>query len=141
MAAKQGDTVQIEYTGTLDDGSVFDASEKHGKPLEFTLGQKQVIPGFEKAVEGMEVGQEKTVRIEPKDAYGERNDQLVQKVPKAQIPPEMKLVVGMTLGLQTPQGPIPANITAIGDETVTIDLNSPLAGKSLTFKIKLVKIN
>ncbi len=141
MAVKEGDTVTIEYTGSLEDGTVFDSSEKHGKPLEFTIGSKQVIPGFENAVKGMEEGEEKTVTLQPKDAYGERQDALLKQIPKESLPKDEPAAVGKVLMLQLPNGmQYPARITEVRDEDVTIDLNHPLAGKALTFKLKVTGI-
>ena len=137
--AKDGDKVKIHYTGTLDDKSVFDSSE--GKdPLEFTIGSKQVIPGFESAVKGMKVGEEKDVHIISKEAYGEPNPQLIQEVPKAQMP-QGDVKVGMVLVMSLPNGQqIPATIVEVTDDKVKLDINHPLAGKDLNFKIKLVEI-
>lgn len=139
MEAQNGQKVTIEYRGTLDSGEEFDASAKHGQPLTFTLGEGQVIPGFEKAVEGMEVGEKKTFTLAPDDAYGQRRDDLVIEFPKAQLEgSDVELEEGKEVGLQTPQGPIPARIEKVGEETVTIDANHPLAGQNLTFEIELV---
>ncbi|MFC1775027.1 peptidylprolyl isomerase [Nanoarchaeota archaeon] len=138
MAAKNGDKVKVEYTGKFEDGSVFDSSEKHGKPLEFEVGKHQVVPGFEEAVIGMEVGEEKEVKIPPEKGYGQPNPELVQKVPKTQMPAEVKQ--GTVLMLKLPNGQIPATVTELTDNDVTIDMNHPLAGKTLIFTIKLVEI-
>ena len=139
MPVKKGDRVKVEYIGMFDDGTVFDSSE--GKsPLEFEAGSGQIIKGFDEAVIGMEKGEEKEFKIEPKDAYGERNPELVRKIPRDQLPPEAQ--AGMLLMLRTPDGmQIPAEITEVTDEEVTIDLNHPLAGKTLNFKIKIVDIS
>lgn len=137
MAIKKGDKVKIEYTGKLDDGSVFDSSE--GKdPIEFEVGGGHVIKGFDDAVVGMEKGQEKEVKIKTADAYGERNDELIKKIPRSQLPKDQEPKPGMMLGIQTPQGQIPAKITSVDKENITIDINHPLAGKDLNFKIKVV---
>lgn len=142
MPVKKGDKIKVEYTGTFDDGTVFDSSEKHGKPLEFEVGNKQVIPGFDDAVVGMEKDQEKEIKIPCKDAYGEPNPKLVQKVPKDKLPKEPEPKVGMMLIVGAPNGQkLPATIKEITDTEVTIDLNHPLAGKDLNFKIKVVEIN
>lgn len=140
MAVKEGDKVKIDYTGKFDDGTVFDTSE--GKqPLEFEMGKGMVIPGFEKAIVGMEKGQEKDIKIEPKDAYGDPNPQMVQKILRDKLPQDQEPKEGMMLALGTPDGKqIPARITAVDDKEITIDLNHPLAGKTLTFKIKLIDI-
>lgn len=141
MKVEKGNKIKIEYTGTLDDGTVFDSSEKHGKPLEFEVGSGMVIPGFEKAVIGMEKGEEKEVKIESADAYGEPNPELVKKVPREQLPKDKEIKAGMMLAVGLPTGQqIPAKITEADDKEVTIDLNHPLAGKTLNFKIKVVDI-
>jgi len=139
MTIKKGDKIKVEYTGTLEDGTVFDTSE--GKaPLEFEVGSGQIIKGFDEGVIGMNVGEEKDIKIEPKDAYGERNDQLLKKVPREQLPKEQEPKVGMMLLLKSPDGAqqVPAKITEVNDKEITIDLNHPLAGKTLNFKIKIV---
>ncbi len=141
MAVKKGDTVQVEYTGTLEDGTVFDSSEKQGKPLEFEVGAGKIIKGFDGAVVGMEKEGEKEITLEPSEAYGDRNPQLIQKVPKEQLPKEQELKPGMMLGVTLPNGAqIPAKITEIDGKEATLDLNHPLAGKTLKFRIKIVEI-
>lgn len=141
MTAKKGDKVKVDYVGTLDDGTVFDDSQKHGTPLEFEVGSGNVIKGFDEAVVGMKVGQERKVRIEPKDAYGDYNPKLIKEVPKERLPDFDKLKIGMMLAMHTNNGlQIPAKITKMDKESVTIDLNPPMAGKTLNFKIKLVDI-
>ena len=138
--AKSGDTVQIHYTGTLDDGTQFDSSEGRD-PLEFTVGSGQVIPGFDKAVEGMAVGDQKKVRIEAEDAYGEPSDQMIQEVPKSALPDDLEPKEGMGLQARGQDGRvINLTVTEVGDETITVDGNHPLAGKPLTFDIELVSI-
>ncbi len=139
MPVENGNKVQIEYCGTLEDGTVFDDSKNHGKPLEFEVGTKQVIPGFENAVLGMEKDEEKEVSIEPKEAYGEYNDQLIKDIPRTQLPQDQEPKEGMMLMMGMPNGQqMPAKITKVTEERVTLDLNHPLAGKKLNFKIKLV---
>jgi FKBP-type peptidyl-prolyl cis-trans isomerase 2 len=138
--AKQGDTVQIHYTGTLEDGTVFDSSEGRD-PLSFTLGQGQVIAGFEEAALGMEVGETKKARLDVHEAYGERRDDLVLEVPREQLPDELEVDVGTPLQLQQPDGQaVPVTVTALDDTTVTLDANHPLAGQTLNFEITLVGI-
>ncbi|MBN2111112.1 MAG: peptidylprolyl isomerase [Methanosarcinaceae archaeon] len=140
MAIKDGDTIKIDYTGTLDDGSVFDSSENHENPLEFTVGAGQVISGFEEAVRGMEAGEEKEFRIEPADAYGEYKEELAQKVQKDIIGSDIEIRTGMLLLVRTPEGhEMPAKVTEIDDEHVTLDMNHPLAGKALNFIIRVVE--
>ena len=138
--AKTGDTVKIHYTGTLDDGTQFDSSAGRD-PLEFELGGGQVIPGFDSAVEGMAVGENKNVRIEPDQAYGERHEQLVQEVPRSALPDDLEPQVGMGLQSQSPDGQVMMLIvTEVGDENITVDANHPLAGHALNFDIELVEI-
>ena len=139
--AKSGDTVSIHYTGKLDDGEQFDSSEGR-EPLAFTLGTGQVIPGFEKAVDGMTVGEKKEVRIEPEDAYGPRHDQMVQEVPRSALPEDLVPEVGMGLQAQGQDGQtLNLTITEVSDESIMVDGNHPLAGQSLNFAIELVSIS
>ena len=138
--AKSGDTVKIHYTGTLDDGTEFDSSAGR-EPLEFALGGGQVIAGFDNAVDGMSVGESKTVTIPPGEAYGDRHEQLVQEVPKTSLPDDMQPAVGMQLQSQSPDGQIMNLVIAeVADESITVDANHPLAGQALTFAIGLVEI-
>jgi FKBP-type peptidyl-prolyl cis-trans isomerase SlpA len=141
MTAKANDTVKVHYKGTLTNGEVFDSSE--GKePLEFTLGAGQLIPGFENGVIGMQVEESKTVNIPSDEAYGAPKDELIQEVPKAQLPPEIQPEVGLRLMSQSPDGQqIPLVVTEVKEETITVDANHPLAGKDLIFDITLVSIN
>lgn len=136
---KPGDKVKVHYTGTLNDGTVFDSSE--GKdPLEFTVGQSQVIPGFENGIREMSLNQEKIIKVKPSEAYGEKHEKLVMKLPREKFPKEIE--ANGRLILKGPQGQqIPAMITEINENQVTIDLNHPLAGKELNFKVKVVAIN
>lgn len=139
-AAKAGDTVKIHYTGTLDDGTQFDSSAGR-EPLEFTVGTGQVIPGFDQAVEGMAVGESKTVNIEPENAYGPRHEQMIQEVPKSALPPDLQPEVGMGLQAQGPDGQnLQLTVTEVAEESITVDGNHPLAGKALNFDIELVHI-
>lgn len=139
MVVEKGNTIKVEYTGSFEDGEVFDASEKHGEPLEFKAGEGMVVPGFDAAVIGMDVGEEKTVTLKPEEAYGEPHPNAVQVVPKDKFPAEAK--EGMMIGVPLPNGQqVPAKITKITDSEVTIDMNHPMAGKVLVFKIKVVEI-
>jgi len=139
MPVKKGDLIKVEYEGKLNDGSVFDSSEKHGQPLEFEVGCGQMIPGFENAVMGMENGEEKEFQLEPAEAYGDHDPNRIQKVPRDQLPndiaPDTVLVVQLENGIQ-----IPVKVEEITAENVTIDFNHPLAGETLKFKIKIVDI-
>ena len=138
--AKAGDTVKIHYTGTLDDGTQFDSS-KGRDPLEFEVGSGQVIPGFDKAVEGMAVGDTKTVNIPVEDAYGPRHDEMIQEVPKSALPDEVEPAVGMGLQARRPDGAmLDLTITEVGEESITVDGNHPLAGQPLNFDLELVEI-
>ena len=139
---KDGDTVKVHYTGTLtEEGTVFDSSEDR-EPLEFTLGEGKLIPGFEKAVVGMEEGDETTVEIESGDAYGQRREDLELEVAKSDLPDNIEPEVGMQLQMQQQENgqAIPVQITAVEDELVKLDANHPLAGKDLTFDIELIEI-
>jgi peptidylprolyl isomerase len=138
--AKKGDTVLVHYKGSLDDGSVFDSSV--GKdPLSFTLGDGQVIAGFENAVEGMTPSQKKTERMEPAEAYGERNEELVFSVGKDQMPDGAEIEVGDMLRVGFPDGSSSAvQVAEVADDTVKLDANHPLAGHALTFELELVGI-
>ncbi len=138
--AKSGDTVRIHYTGTLEDGTQFDSSAGRD-PLEFALGSGQVIAGFDTAVDGMSVGESKSVTIPPEEAYGERHDQLVQQVPKSALPDEIDPAVGMQLQSRSPEGQVMnLVVTEVDEQSITVDGNHPLAGQSLTFAIELVEI-
>lgn len=138
--AKSGDTVRIHYTGTLDDGSTFDSSSGRD-PLEFTLGAGQVIPGFDQAVTGMDVGDEQTVEIPAEQAYGPRDPNAQQSFPRDKVPDDIPLELGTQLQLSGPQGqPVMVTVAEVTDEAVILDANHPLAGKDLTFQIELVEI-
>lgn len=137
--AKQGDTVRIHYTGTLDDGKTFDSSEGN-EPLEFRLGARQVIAGFENAVEGMAPGEEKTVSIEPAEAYGERDENLVQTVERDRFPADAQIDIGTQFQASTQNGPVVVTVVEMNDEDVTIDANHMLAGQRLTFALRLVEV-
>lgn len=137
---KDGDTVKVHYTGTLEDGEIFDSSEGRD-PLEFTMGTGQLIPGFEKAVLGLKVGDTTKANIPCAEAYGEHNPQMEVKVQKSQLPANMEPAIGMQLQLNQQNGqPIPCQVTNIEGEEITIDANHPLAGKDLTFNIEVVEI-
>lgn len=138
---KKGDKVKLDYTGKLEDGSVFDSSE--GKaPLCFEVGSGQVIPGFDKAVEGMKTGEEKTFTLKSEDAYGSVKEDLKQEIPRDKLPAEPEPKEGMMLMMQAPTGQqIPARIVGVSEDKVTIDVNHPLAGKDLTFTVKVVGVN
>ena len=140
VQAKKGDKVKVHYTGKLEDGSVFDSSGG-GSPLEFTLGQGQVIPGFDQGVLGMEPGESKVLNIPVDQAYGPHNPDGVFEIDRSELPPDVPLEVGMRLQGNQPGGRV-AEITIVefDDARVKMDGNHPLAGKALTFDIQLVEI-
>lgn len=138
MPIKKGDKVKVHYTGKLADGTVFDSS-KDREPLEFTLGKGQLIPGFEAAVEGKEPGETVTVVIQPKDAYGESDPEMIFTVPKGQVPENIPLEPGTPVHLKSDNGQqMDVVITEVGPDEVTLDANHPLAGKELTFDIEIL---
>jgi peptidylprolyl isomerase len=139
MAAKSGDTVQIHYTGTLDSGEQFDSSVG-GEPLEFILGGGQVITGFDKGVAGMNIGEKKTVRIPPDEAYGDYDDALVLQMNREELP-ALNYELGTELVMQQPSGrSIPVIVIDANETAVVLDANHPLAGEALTFELELVSI-
>ena len=138
--AKQGDAVKVHYTGTLDDGTVFDSSRDH-EPLGFTIGAGEVIAGFEEMVVGMSIGEKKTRQIEAEDAYGPHYEEMVLTVPRAELPEDLEPCIGQHLESHQPDGETVTFIVTEADkETVTLDANHPLAGEDLTFEIELVAI-
>ena len=140
-AAKEGDTVRIHYTGTLDDGTVFDSSDGRD-PLEFTVGSGMIIPGLDKAIPGMDVGDKKTVEVPATEAYGPIQPGARQAVPRQDIPPEIPLEVGLQLQMQGPNGQvIPVTVAEVSETDVTLDANHPLAAKDLTFAIEMMEID
>lgn len=141
VQAKSGDTVKVHYTGKLaDDGTVFDSSEGRD-PLEFAIGEGQIIPGFEQAVIGMAEGESKTVEIPSEEAYGPHRPEMVLEVDREQIPEDIEVKTGQQLQVQHPSGQqIPVVVTGIADTKVTLDANHPLAGQTLKFDIELVKV-
>lgn len=141
MEAKVNDTVKVHYKGTLSNGEVFDSSEGRD-PIEFKVGAGQIIPGFEKGVVGMKADESKTINITVDEAFGERKEELLQEVPKTELPEGMQPEVGMQLSSTTPEGQqIPLVVTEVKDETITVDANHPLAGQDLTFEVTLLSIN
>ena len=139
--AKSGDTVKVHYTGTLSDSSEFDSS-RGGEPLEFTIGQNMVIPGFENGVIGMKVGESRKVAITADQAYGPYNSELVAAVPRSQVPPQLDVSVGMVLQVRSTEGELArAIVRDVFENEIILDLNHPLAGQDLTFEIELVEIS
>ena len=138
--AKQGDTVKVHYTGTLDDNSVFDSSEGRD-PLEFTVGQGQVISGFENAVVGLDVGDRAKIRIEPEDAYGARQDNLLFVIERTELPSDLDPQVDQRFQMRNDSGQeLVVTVTETSEKDVTFDANHPLAGQALTFDIQLVGV-
>lgn len=140
IVVASGDVVKVNYKGTLDDGTEFDSSE--GKePLQFTVGEGSLIPGFENGVIGMKVGDVKKVTIPAGEAYGEPREDMIANVPKTQFPPDLQYEIGQELMLRTQDGrPLRFKVLEISADSVKVDLNHPLAGKTLTFEITIVEI-
>ncbi len=142
MAAvvKEGDRVRIHYTGTLSDGREFDSSRGR-EPLEFTVGAGELIPGFERAVLGMHVGEKKVVTVAAEEAYGPYRPELVVEVPREQLPATLEPQVDQAVQIATPEGEVlPAVITAVSTASIELDANHPLAGEYLTFELEAVEI-
>jgi len=140
VKAESGDTVKVHYTGTLEDGTVFDTSVER-EPLEFTLGQGQLIPGFEQAVIGMKIGDLKTINIPADQAYGPYRDDLILVIERDQLPEDLDPEVGQQLQMTQADGEVVrVMISDVSEATATIDANHPLAGKDLTFEIELIEI-
>ena len=138
-SAKKGDTVKVHYTGRLEDGTVFDSSDGL-EPLQFTIGEGSIIPGFEKAVVGMKPGESKTVEIAEKDAYGAHQADLVIVANREDLPDDLDPQVGEELELTQDDHVFVVTVTEVDGDAVTLDANSPLAGRDLTFDIELVAI-
>jgi peptidylprolyl isomerase len=137
--AKHGDTVRVEYRGELQDGSVFDASDR--EPLQFTIGVGQVIPGFEEAVVGMNPGDSKTTELPAEKAFGPYQEDMVAVLDKSQFAGHVEPTVGQRLQIPQPDGPpIDVTVTEVTESEVTVDANHPLAGEDLTFDIELIDI-
>jgi peptidylprolyl isomerase len=136
----EGDKVSLHYTGTLDDGTLFDSSQGR-EPLSFTVGSGEVIPGFDSGVRGMEVGESREISIPPDQAYGEYYEELVRVLPRDAFPEGVSPAIGMTMQLELPSGQnLPVRVIDIEGEEVTLDANHLLAGETLNFKIHIVSI-
>lgn len=135
---KDGMYVQVHYVGCLDDGTVFDDSRDR-QPLEFQIGNRGVIPGFEKAIIGMSLNEEKKINLAPVDAYGERQDNLVREFPTTMLG-EDKVEAGQDVWFESPHGPVPGKVLSLAAENFTVDFNHPLAGKNLNFQLTLVGV-
>jgi peptidylprolyl isomerase len=137
---KSGDKIKVHYHGTLNSGETFDSS-KDREPLEFTVGEGQVIKGFDEGVKGMKVGDKKKIEISVGDAYGDRNKEMLIEFPKSQFPPEMKPEEGMQLMMNNGAGQsFPVVVAEVKEDSVILDANHPLAGQDLTFDLELVEI-
>lgn len=139
IAIQKGSQVSFDYTLTVD-GEVVDSSEGRG-PLQYTHGGRQIIPGLSKQLEGMHVGEEKKVEVLPEEAYGRVNPEAIQEVPRSTLPAEIKPEVGMMLQVSNPQGTAPVRVAELKEDSIVLDFNHPLAGKTLTFQVKIVSIN
>ncbi|MBW2468239.1 MAG: peptidylprolyl isomerase [Deltaproteobacteria bacterium] len=138
--AQVGDLVSVHYTGKLKNGEVFDSS-KDRDPLEFTLGNKELLPGFEDGVVGMKPGESKSVKLEPENAFGDRREDLLLKLPKKEFPHHITPSVGLQLRLSNASGnEMTVVVTEVGEDTVTLDANHPLSGEIVVFEIELVEI-
>jgi FKBP-type peptidyl-prolyl cis-trans isomerase 2 len=136
---QNGDTITVNYTGRLEDGTIFDSSLNEGRePLTSTLGQGQLISGFENGLIDMIVGETKTIEIAPENAYGEYNPEMTTIVGRNQVPETIQ--VGETLQGNSPNGPIIVKVVEVNDESVTLDANHPLAGQKLIFDLEVVSI-
>ncbi len=138
---KKGDKVKIEYVGKLEDGTVFDSTENHGQPLEFEAGAGMLLAAFEENVIGMGEGEEKKITLSPGEAYGDYNPELVRDLPKNCFPQDQKIEAGMVFLMKLQNGKqYPVRIVEVEDEKIKVDLNPPLAGKTLIFEIKVLQI-
>jgi len=138
---KKGDKVKVEYTGSLEDGTIFDSSDKHDAPLEFVVGTGQLIKGFDEAVVGMKIGEEKEIKIPPEEAYGPHNPEFVKDMPREMFPDDQEIKPGMMFMVNLENDrQIAVRVTNVLDDKITIDLNPPLAGKTLVFKIKVLDV-
>ncbi len=137
----EGNKVRVHYRGTLNDGTEFDNSHERGEPISVEVGSGQVIPGFDNALLGMQVGESKTVTIPPEEAYGPLLDQARTEVNRSLFPEDLQLSEGMPVPLATEEGhKLLGRIIGLTEEVVTVDLNHPLAGQTLSFEIELVEV-
>jgi FKBP-type peptidyl-prolyl cis-trans isomerase SlpA len=136
---ESGNTVKVHYTGTFENGEVFDSSVERNEPIGFTVGSNQVILGFESAVIGMSVGESKTITLQPEEAYGPINEENIQEIPKEMVPEGVQS--GQMLTAETPEGPVNVIVKEVRENTVILDGNHPFSGKVLNFEIEVVEIN
>lgn len=144
MEVKKGNKVKVDYEGKFENGEVFDSSTHgdHSHPIEFVVGSGMVVPGFDKAVLGMKKGEEKEITIKPEEGYGQPDPKLTREIPKEVLPKEQEAKEGMMIVMGMPNGhQVPARIKSVQEKTVTLDLNHPLAGKTLIFKIKVLDVS
>jgi len=142
MKVENGNTVSVHYRGTLSDGTEFDSSYGRGEPITFEVGSGQMIAGFDSAIPGMEIGETKDINIPPENAYGPRNEDAIQSVPRTMFPTDFEIVVGATVRGQQPNGsPFLAKILSEEESTITLDFNHPLAGEDLNFAIELMSVS
>ncbi|NLI34075.1 MAG: peptidylprolyl isomerase [Deltaproteobacteria bacterium] len=140
MRIENGSKVSLEYTLSVD-GGVIDSSEGT-EPLRYTHGEQQIIPGLEKELTGLMAGDEKSVTVAARDGYGEFDPQALREIPRSLLPRDLQPEIGMTLAVRGPQGQaMPVQITAVDPDTITVDLNHPLAGKTLHFEVKIVSVD
>ncbi len=137
--AKEGDTVSLHYKGSFEDGTVFDSSETHGA-LKFTIGKGMVIPGFDEAVVGMKAGETKTVTIPPEKGYGPRNEELLIKINKTELPPDLDPQIGSRIEFSKDKQRLQLTVAEVTGDAVVFDANHPLAGKTLNFELLLLEI-
>ncbi|MGF3554769.1 MAG: FKBP-type peptidyl-prolyl cis-trans isomerase [Thermoplasmatota archaeon] len=141
VMVKKGDKIKVEYEGMLEDGTVFDSSASKGCPLEFEVGAGLLLKKFEEAVIGMNIGEEKEITLSPKEAYGEHKPEFLKEISKKYFPEDQEIQPGMFFMMVMQNGrKMPVKISSISDDSVVVDLNHPLAGKTLIFKIKVVEI-
>ncbi|MCG6916137.1 MAG: peptidylprolyl isomerase [Deltaproteobacteria bacterium] len=139
--AKSGDRVMVHYNGSLEDGTTFSSTYEEDEPFEFTIGEGNILPSFQNAVIGMKEGEKRTISVPPEDGYGEHKREFVLKMERAQAPPDLELEVGKRLQIRLNDGTTRVvTILAIDEDSVILDANDPLAGKTLQFEIELVQI-
>ena len=139
--AKPGDRVMVHYNGSLEDGTIFSSTYEEDEPFEFTIGEESILPSFQNAVIGMKEGEKRTISVPPEDGYGEHKSEFVLKMERAQAPPELELEVGKRLQIRLNDGTTRVvTVLAINEDSVVLDANDPLAGKTLQFEIELVQI-
>lgn len=138
---KEGQTVEVHYVGTFDDGTEFDNSRERGEAITFEVGSGQMIKGFDDAIVGMEVGDSKNISLEPHEAYGDTNPDAIQTYPLTAFPPDVTLEEGITIMGQSPEGhQVIAKIESLNEDSAVLDFNHPMAGKRLNFEVELISV-